>query len=130
MNNKKLGDSFEAKFSKMLAAEGFWVHQLHINSSGQPADIITAKNGKSYLIDCKECTRNQFDLSRIEDNQRLAMTMWKRKGNGCGWFALKLNNEVVMISSDLLFPLTQSYLKEDDIYLFGEKFSEWVAKYG
>ena len=55
-NNKKLGNDFESRFCEILYSEGFWVHNLAQNSAGQPADVIAARNGKTYLIDCKVCS--------------------------------------------------------------------------
>ena len=88
MNNKKLGNSFEIEFCEILFNEGFWVHKMTQNASGQPADVIAARNGKTYLIDCKVFSQKRFSLSRMEENQDLSMELWKACGNGEGWFAV------------------------------------------
>ena len=91
ISNKKLGNSFEEEFAELLYEHGFWVHLLQQNSAGQPADIIATKNKTPLLIDCKQCTNNRFPLSRIEDNQHSAMDLWRDRGNGEPWFALKVH---------------------------------------
>ena len=81
MSNKKIGNDFEAELCEMLSLYGFWCHNLAVKSEGQPADVIAARNGKAYLIDCKVCSTNKgFALSRMEENQELAMTLWKECG--------------------------------------------------
>ena len=79
MSNKKIGNGFEAEFCEKMFQNGYWVHNLSQNAAGQPADVVAVKNGVPYLIDCKVCSGKVFSVSRIEDNQRMAMTLWRRK---------------------------------------------------
>lgn len=95
--NKSLGNSFESEFCDRLFQKGYWVHNMAQNASGQPADVIAVKNGLAHLIDCKVCSNNKFPFSRVEENQYLSMTLWEKCGNGQGWFALLLEDEVFMI---------------------------------
>ncbi|MDR0820909.1 MAG: hypothetical protein LBN40_00380 [Oscillospiraceae bacterium] len=95
VNNKKLGNDFEAQLCEILFEEGFWCHNLAQNQAGQPADVIAVKNGKAYLIDCKVCSTSRFALSRMEDNQDLSMEHWKDCGNDDGWFAILLRNNAI-----------------------------------
>ena len=95
--NKSLGNSFESEFCDRLFQKCYWVHNMAQNASGQPADVIAVKNGMAYLIDCKVCSNNKFPFSRVEGNQDLSMTLWEKCGNGQGWFALLLEDEVFMI---------------------------------
>lgn len=97
MSNKQIGSSFEQELCEMLSQYGFWAHNLKANNSGQPADIIAAKNERAYLIDAKVCETDSFSLSRIEENQELAMTLWEDCGNDVGWFAFKIGDEVYML---------------------------------
>ena len=92
-SNKKLGNDFETALCEALSQRGYWAHNLAQNQAGQPADVIAVKNSHAYLIDCKVCSSNGFPLSRVEENQDLAMQLWKYCGNGEGWFALKLGDE-------------------------------------
>lgn len=75
MVNKTLGNHFEGELCELLAENGFWAHNLAQNQAGQPADVIAVKNDVAILIDCKVCSNDRFSLSRIEDNQEMAMTL-------------------------------------------------------
>lgn len=126
--NKKIGNDFEIEFCEMLYKEGFWVHNLAMNQAGQPADVIAVKNGKAHLIDCKVCTGKKFTLSRIEENQHLAMDLWWERGNGYGWFAIKIEDNIYMVDSHVLkyFSKTQSSMNERELFNVGKTFKEWV----
>ena len=130
MNNKKLGNDFENKFSEILFKNGFWVHLLNQNASGQPADVIAAKNHKAYLIDCKVCSGNSFKLDRVESNQNMAMDLWKSCGNGEGWFAVEINERIFMIPHFSIKTLTheKSVMNESEIYEYGIMLDEWMVK--
>lgn len=129
--NKSIGNDFESRFCEMLFENGFWVHRMTQNNDGQPADVIAARKGKSYLIDCKKCTFKRFALSRIEENQHLTMELWKQCGNGEGWFAIEIKDEIIMIShanvvalSNIKFSVTAENLKENG----GVSLEKWLKK--
>lgn len=129
MTNKKLGNGFESDFCEVLFANGFWAHNLAQNQDGQPADIIAARNGKTYLIDCKVCSNRGFAMSRMEENQDLSMSLWKSCGNGVGWFALLLSqNRIYMVSHEIMKTarLGMSYLSEELIRRHGVPIREWL----
>ena len=128
LSNKAAGSAFERELAQMLFNKGYWVHLLTQNRAGQPADLIAAKNGRTYLIDCKNCTQNEFDLTRIEENQRTAMEMWKMRGNGVGWFALKTKYGIYMLSLDEAITLREwrSSLSEGLIRETGTPFGRWM----
>lgn len=130
MNNKIIGNSFENELCNILFASGFWVHNMAMNKSGQPADVIAVKNNKAYLIDAKVCSDNTFPLSRIEENQDLAMELWKDCGNGIGWFALKLCGQIYMIShyTMIAYRNKQSCLSAKEIFELGMPIEKWVKK--
>lgn len=130
MTNKKIGNDFESDFCEILFENGFWTHNLAQNASGQPADVIAARNGKTYLIDCKVCSNQGFALSRIEENQDLSMELWKDTGNGDGWFALKVEEEIVMIPHFSIKALMRekSVLNLTDIREYGVKLERWIKK--
>lgn len=131
MSNKKLGNDFESQLCEILSNEGFWCHLFAQNQAGQPADIIAVKNGKAYLIDGKACVNDTFPFSRIESNQHTAMTLWKQSGNGCGWFALRLNDySVYMIDHDLMIALSlnQCSISRDLITHYGLPLGRWIEK--
>lgn len=132
MSNKKLGNSFESELCEILSAYGFWCHNLAQNAAGQPADVLAAKNGKAYLIDCKACSTGKgFALNRMEENQDLAMELWNECGNGQGWFAMKLpNDEIFMLPHFDIKACrhTQSYLSPAEIFELGKPLEKWVMK--
>lgn len=127
--NRKVGNGFEKDLCRSLSAYGFWVHLMTQNSQGQPFDVIAARNGVSYPIDCKDCANNVFKLDRIEENQFSAMSLWKETGNGNGWFALRLTNGAIYMITllDMLSAaLTKSVLSEQEIRRMGYSLKEWV----
>lgn len=91
-SNLAVGARFEREFCQLLAKNGFWVHRIVQNVAGQqPADIIAVKDHFHALIDCKVVsTIKGFTFDRVEDNQRLAMALFKSRCSEDGWFALKL----------------------------------------
>ena len=130
MNNKKLGSTYETDLCEILSAHGFWVHLLNANKAGQPADIIAVRNKVSHLIDAKVCSDNKFPLNRMEENQDLAMELWKDCGNGLGWFALKLDSGIYMLSHYCIkaYSEKQSSLSAKEIVELGLPLERWVAK--
>lgn len=130
MNNKTLGNNFEQELCERLSEYGFWCHNMAMNKSGQPADIIAVRNKVAYLIDAKVCSSRGFALSRVEENQDLAMDLWNEKGNGQGWFALKVENEIYMIPHFCIkaYMIQQSSLSIEEIITLSKPFEKWVAR--
>lgn len=130
MTNKKIGNDFESDFCEILFNKGFWTHNLAQNASGQPADVIAARNGKTYLIDCKVCSVRGFALSRMEENQDLSMELWKSTGNGEGWFAVLIGEQIVMIPHFTVKALraTQSHMNELELREYGTPLEKWLKK--
>ena len=130
MNNKKIGSDFETELCNYLAEYGFWVHPMRQDNSGQPADIIASRNKVSYLIDAKVCSDDKFPLSRVEENQDLAMELWNDCGNGIGWFALKLRSQIYMISHYTMkaYRNQQNSLSSKEIFELGIPIEKWVNK--
>ena len=131
MTNKKLGNDFEQELCEKLSEYGFWTHNMAMNKAGQPADIIAVKNKVAYLIDAKVCSSRGFALSRVEENQELAMGLWKDRGNGQGWFALKVpTNEIYMIPHICIqgYKQAQASLSFSEIHELGKPLGKWVEK--
>ena len=130
MTNKKIGNDFESDFCEILFEQGFWVHNFAQNQDGQPADVIAARNGKTYLIDCKVCSVRGFALSRMEENQDLSMELWKSTGNGEGWFAVLIGEQIVMIPHFTVKArrATQSYMNELELREYGTPLEKWLKK--
>ena len=97
MNNKQAGTNFEREFCEQLARDKFWAHFMGGSKNGQPADIIAVRNEHAYLIDTKDCQNDRFVLSRIENNQDMAMRYWEMCGNNQGIFALNTSKGVYML---------------------------------
>ena len=90
-DNRTQGGKFEQELSRILSENGFWVHVMQQNKSGQPADIVAIKGKYHTLIDCKLVSDEKgFKFDRIEENQKYAMRMFKRKAYELCYFALKL----------------------------------------
>lgn len=129
MSNIQSANSFERDFCMCLYCYGFWVHRMTQSAAGQPFDVIAARNGKTHVIDCKACAKNTFRLDRIEGNQISAMQLWRKTGNGDGWFALRLNTAAVyMIAFETLEneALKRTALNESEIKKLGIPLRKWV----
>ncbi len=126
--NKKLGNTFETEFCEILGKHGYWVHNMAQNAAGQPADVIAVRDRIAFLIDCKVCSKNRFPLSRVEENQHFAMEFWAMCGNGEGWFALKVEDEIFMIPHYSIVELSyrQSSLNLTEIKEYGVKLERWL----
>lgn len=131
MSNRAIGNSFEDELCNILFDNGFWSHNLKQNSSGQPADVIAVRNKVAYLIDCKVCSDNTFVLNRVEENQDLAMQLWRDCGNGIGWFALKTTEgNIYMVSHYVMIAYgDRKYsLSTKEILELGMPIKEWMKK--
>lgn len=130
MSNRAIGNGFEDELCNILFANGYWSHNLKQNSSGQPADVIAVRNKVAYLIDAKVCSNDEFPFSRIEENQDLAMELWKDCDNGIGWFALKLHEQIYMIShyTMIAYRNKQKSLSAKEIFELGMPIDKWVKK--
>ena len=130
-DNRRVGTDFEKQLCMILSGYGFWAHNLAQNSQGQPFDIIAARNGKSYPIDCKDCAKDIFKMERIEENQSSAMFLWRETGNGEGWFALRMTNGAVYFlpfSKLESLSLSKTVLSASEIRRFGVPLREWVEQ--
>lgn len=127
-SNKQAGNAFERSFCEMLFSKGFWVHNFAQNRDGQPADVIAVRNGIAYLIDCKVCSGDSFRLGRIEDNQNLAMELWRSVGNERAWFAVLIEGNIYMIPHTTLMVLSRvkSSLHKTELDSWGVKLEDWV----
>ena len=128
MSNKSNGTAFERTFAELLSEEGFWAHCLKDNVNGQPFGVIAAKNGRTYVFDCKDCQTDRFVLSRIEENQRNAMSLWGETGNYQGMFAVKFSGRIYLIPHRMLEILVENGTKsitEIEARRYGRTFEQW-----
>jgi len=93
-NVKKIGNDVEREFIDLAYKKGWWVHLFASKVNGQPFDIVMAKNGKVWFLDVKSVQgKNYFLHSRIEENQKNAMTMlYNRHIDNVG-FVIKFDDE-------------------------------------
>lgn len=125
--NRTIGGRFEEELCELLAAHGWWAHNLAQNQVGQPADVIAVKNDIAVLIDCKVCTNDRFALSRIEGNQEGAMTLWEARGNNHCYFAMKLTDDLIyMVHFDTLNLLDSCGTKSITDFSDYMTLEEWV----
>lgn len=130
-SNRAVGNAFEHELCEMLFELGFWVHNLKQDNSGQPADVIAVRNKIAYLIDAKDCSSKGFDLRRVEENQITAMQLWHECGNGQGWFALRVDDEVYMLSYPIIMMFrqgTRSSIPLSEIPKIAKPLREWVKQ--
>lgn len=127
-SNRTKGLSFEAEFAYILFEHGFWAHNLTQNAHGQPADIIAAKNLKSYLIDCKDCTNDYFSTTRIESNQIDAMMLWQERVKTDGLFAIQFDNRIYIATLKSLLAMSKQRLTEVDIQGISQTLEEWLLE--
>lgn len=97
MSNKAAGMKFEKEFASILANCWFWVHLFQDNKNGQPCDVIAARNGHTYLFDCKNCETDRFPLSRMEENQYNAMKLFELTGNSRGMLAIRFSDREIYL---------------------------------
>lgn len=129
MSNKSNGTEFEKEFAQLLFKNSFWVHLMQDNRNGQPFDVIAAKDGETYVFDCKDCTLGMFSLSRIEENQECAMRLWQECGNHEGLFALKLPSGIRILPYTVAMDLTETGIRRLSGSMLREctvTFKEWI----
>lgn len=88
-SNKSLGNEFENWLCEYGHRLGFFAHKLTQSSSGQPADILFARNNIPLFVDAKNCEGVRFPFSRVEMNQRNAFKMLNRLGCPHTYFAFR-----------------------------------------
>lgn len=134
MGNKSTGTQFEKEFADILAANWFWVHLFQDNKNGQPCDVIAARNGHTYLFDCKDCQGGSFPLKRMEENQYNAMRLFELTGNSRGQFAIRFRQSgIYLMDYWQLKALRDNGMKSIDragCQLYGMDFQAWLADRG
>ena len=112
-NNKELGNDFENELENILGNYGYWVYHTPNKNSGQPCDLILAKNNYIVLLDSKHCDKDYFEFKDIRENQLLCFELNKRKGNNNTGFAIyfKPKNKRFVMSYDKYTYLANSFKK-------------------
>lgn len=106
MSNKKNGSDFEKELCRKLAENGAWARLEYPAEDGsQPFDVKAIYRNQIYVFECKDCKNGYFDLSRIEDNQEIALKILSQNMlEPQIMFALNFNGEWNFIEyKDILF---------------------------
>ena len=124
MSNKQAGTAFEKDFAELLSKRGYWAHRIQDNKNGQPFDVIACKDNEPYVFDCKDCSGDGFPLSRIEDNQEYAMELFLATGNRHAYFAIRLFDDIYVVSYLYLIALRDRGIKKVHVSKLKEA-DEW-----
>lgn len=132
VSNRALGNKFEREFCKTLSDQGFWVLNVPMSAAGQPADVIAVKDNTAFLIDCKVCSSKGFPLSRIEENQVLAMRLWEKCGNSHAWFAIRMQDGTIRMLSNreaIAYKQQQSRMSDGELRGSAISLKDWLNVY-
>jgi len=92
---------FEQIVCEWFAREGYWAHRIARDERGaQPFDVIAIKGIEVIAVDCKVCSRPHFPLSRVEDNQRMAMKIMSARTQAEIYFLCYFKGKVYVIPFD------------------------------
>ena len=100
MSNKKKGNNFEKDIARILYERGFWVRVD--KSYAQTCDIIAAKNNSIYLLECKTCKNDYFDINRIESNQEDSRKLFRETGNKNAWVVYLVGDDDIYFSKEFI----------------------------
>lgn len=133
MGNKKTGNLFEKQLAEKLSENGFWVHRFQDNQNGQPCDLMAARDGETYLFDCKSCGKDSFRLSRVEENQKNAMDLFYRTGNRRGMFAIRFPEGLIyLVDYQVMEDIREQGRKridKNEIHIYGRTFESWLEDF-
>lgn len=118
--NKINGTRYEKEVAQILYDNGYWVTLLTASHSGQPADLIAIRGKQFALIDCKLCSHDIFEMSRIEPNQIRSMRMLeKRSGYAVTAFVLGMSTGNYVVSWEEM-----ERLLNENVRSFNKKYCE------
>lgn len=133
MSNKKDGTALEEACAKILHSNGFWVHLLQQNKSGQPADIIAVNHHGAFLIDAKNCADDKFPLRRVENNQISAMTLWNSRCNENTFFFIRFGDGIIYAVKFKDIAQLELYghktISEEECGKYGLELGRWIEKW-
>lgn len=116
MNNKEIGTEFEQRMCDYFNRKGYWVHFITPDRRGaQPFDIIAVKDNHPIAIECKTLSLSQkyFHISRLEENQKLALEKWILCGNNEAYVVVEYGDKVYWIAFSYL--LEKQKIKMEDL---------------
>ena len=123
ISNKNIGNKFEKYTAEYLSENGFWVYRLPNKIGGQPFDILALKNDIIIALDCKVCSNDVFNKSRIEDNQHTAMNKMLKCASKAkvGFYFLFNDGTKCFASYNDIVKADKGNLKKDDLMMIGGK---------
>lgn len=140
MNNKKSGNKFERDLCNKFFENGIWSRLEYPAEDGsQPFDVKAIYRHNIYVFECKDCKNGYFDLSRIEDNQQVALELLSENMLSCNiLFAFQFGDEWLFVEADdILYELNferKKRLKKEDIKkmhnLTFEELVKWMKSKG
>lgn len=98
MSNKSEGTKFEEELEQIFGHAEYWCHLFQQSKKGQPCDLIAVKQNRALLIDAKDCKKDRFPLSRVEDNQFFAMQRWVMVTKFEAYFIFKLSDGRIKVA--------------------------------
>lgn len=114
--NEKLGRKTEKEFAAYMHGKGYWAYLLPLTHTGQPFDVIVAKDEKTWFLDIKHVKGKDYILhSRFEANQVNAFRMLSRRGIRRIGFVVKFSQFdgwFLLLFNDIDFAKTKSHIKD------------------
>lgn len=140
MNNKINGNKFERELCKKLSENNIWSRLEYPAEDGsQPFDVKALYRNNFYAFECKDCKNGYFDLSRIEENQRIALQLLGNNLILCNiLFAFQFDKDWYFVEADeILFSkdwLGKKRIKKEDMekfyHLSFDELVEWIKEKG
>lgn len=108
-----------------------WAHCLKDNQNGQPFDVIAAKEMELLMyLTARTAKAGSFRLSRIEENQHNAMSLWSSTGKpSVTLFAIRMQGMVILAPYRMLAIMMESGTKQAtriELMRCGRLFERWI----
>ena len=116
MKNYEIGKITEFNAAKFFSKKGYWVYQCPKTETGQPADLIVAKDNKVTLVEVKHCKNDRFNLSRIEPNQFTSYKFFKSKGNKSHKILIDFKSGVCLLDFKYIYIRKKMKVKSISFY--------------
>jgi len=116
LSNQRLGRKTENEFAEYMHGKGYWVYLLPLTHTGQPFDVIIAKNENTWFLDIKHVKDKDYILhSRFEANQVNTFNMLSRRGIVKIGFVVKFSKYegwFLLLFNSIDFAKTKTYIKD------------------
>lgn len=105
------GLQFQRHICETLSEHGFWAYETINKQSGQPVDVIAAKNNVPYIVECKVTHKKRFPFDNVADNQIMACKKFTKCGNSESWFAVWFSShpdEILFVRAEKIIGFVDS----------------------